>query len=97
MKNHDIDNTLGDTQFGTSLKDTKDGDLERGYSDAGPEGNYEGSLDPTVTYDFDDGKMERLEGGTLHPGHIEPDMYRARHGNYGFVRRPNDRSDVERN
>ncbi len=99
-RNRDIANTVGDTQFGSSLDDLAKGDLERGYFDAGPRGNYEGSLDPTVTYDYSDDGMERVEGGTLHAGMIEPDMFKATHGSkseYGFVRRPERGSDVERN
>lgn len=30
-------NTVGNTAFGSSLKDLEDGDLERGYFDATPE------------------------------------------------------------
>ena len=98
----DIQNTLGGTEFGSSLKDLKDGDLGRGYFNAEPEGNYEGSLDPSIVYDCSGPGLEceRLEGGTLHDGFIEPDMNRARHGDldeYGFLRRPENKSDVERN
>ena len=35
----EIQNTLGGTQFGSSLKDLSDSDLSRGYSDAIPEGS----------------------------------------------------------
>ena len=82
----DQQNTIGDTQFGTSLKDLEGGDLDRGYFDAGPEGpSYEG-------YPF------------IHAGYIEPDDYRETHmfddwsprTDAGFVRRPMNKSDVER-
>ncbi len=35
---NEIQNTLGGTQFGSSLKDLSDGDLSRGYFDANPDG-----------------------------------------------------------
>jgi len=44
--------------------------------------------------------MERVEGGTLHAGMIEPDGFRRKHGDigeFGFVRRPLHKTDVERN
>ena len=96
----EINATVGDTEFGTSLKDLEEGDLSRGYFAAGPEGNYEGSLDGDTYYTFDDGKMTEHHMGTKHAGHIEPDGYRETHGEhdeYGFVRRPTNGNDVERN
>ncbi|MGE0706095.1 MAG: hypothetical protein AB7I50_23335 [Vicinamibacterales bacterium] len=84
--------------FGSSLKGFGDADLERGYADARPRGNYEGSLDPTVVYDVgEDGQLIREEGGTLHPGQIEPDGFFEHPPYHGFVRRPVRRNDVERN
>ncbi len=85
--------SIGGTKFGTSLKDLDEGDFSRGYYDAAPEGNYEGSLE-----------ADGFEQGTLHAGFIEADGYRKSHGwddEYGFVRRPHygegDGGDVERN
>ncbi len=89
----DIRNTVGNTQFGSSLKDLEDGDLARGYFNAAPKGNYEASLmdrDEDMWGDY---------GGTLHPGQLEADGYREKHGTddeYGFVRRPRHRTDIER-
>ncbi len=96
----EINATLGDTKFGSSLKSLEDGDLHRGYFDAGPEGNYEGSLDPDTFYTFKDDKMIEHHAGTKHAGMIEADGYRETHGEldeYGFVRRPTRGGDVERN
>ena len=94
-------NTMHGTDLGSSVSGFSEADLARGFCDAGPRGNYEGSLDPTVTYDYDEhGDMIRLEGGTKHPGMLEPDMFKETHGalkEYGLVRRPERRSDVERN
>lgn len=75
--------------------------LADGFTDASPTGNYEGSLEPPVErYDFDEGKMETVpHPGTQWPGDLEPDGFEARHGEldqYGFLRRPMHRSDVER-
>lgn len=98
MERKDIRNTLGDADLGYLDGDVADGDLGRGYYDAGPRGNYEGSLDPTVTHWLTEDGIERREGGTLHPGQIEPDGYYPTHGDldqYGFVRRPRGRTDVE--
>ena len=53
----DIAATVGNTRFGTSLKDLDEGDLSRGYYDAAPEGNYEGSLDGDTYFTFKDGKI----------------------------------------
>ena len=96
----EIANTLDGTSFGTSLKDVKDGDLSDGFFNAAPVDNYEGSLDPDMYYEFDDdGHMTEHRAGTLHAGHIEADGFRATHGDndeYGFVRRPLNKSDVER-
>lgn len=97
---HDISKTLDGTAFGSSLKDLEAGDLTRGYSDGMAEGNYEGSLDPDISCVFTDSGFEEIRGGTKHAGHIEPDNNRARHGDldeYGFLRRPEHGSDVERN
>lgn len=81
----DIRNTLGGTQFGSSLKDLADGDLSRGY----------------FTEGFDDEYEEGVPAGPVrHPGHIESERYRPTHGLYdedGFVRRPLGKTDVERN
>lgn len=98
----EIKATLGDASLG-HLDDMADGDYSRGYFDAGPEGNYEGSLSADCYYEFpEDGPMVKHCAGTKHQGMIEPDGYRASHpgdlpGEYGFVRRPVRRSDVERN
>lgn len=82
---NDIANTVDGTQFGSSLKDLADGDLSRGY----------------FTQGFDDEYEEGVPAGPIrHPGHIESERYRETHGlneEYGFVRRPTYRSDVERN
>lgn len=96
----EITNTLDGTDFGTSLKDLKDGDLSDGYFNAAPAGNYEGSLDSDMYYEYDgDGGMTEHRAGTRHAGQIEADGFRATHGDndeYGFVRRPVRGSDVER-
>lgn len=102
-RDRDIQRTIGNTEFGGSLDDESDTDLERGYSDAMPASTYEGSLDPTVTYDYGDFDEPpvRVEGGTRHAGFLEPDDAPRRHhgdmGQFGFVRRPERKSDVERN
>lgn len=98
----DIARTLDGTAFGSSLKDLEDGDLTRGFSDAMPEGNYEGSLDPEIHHVWPDdgGPPKTYHCGTRHAGHIEPDCNRDTHGDlneYGFLRRPLHGSDVERN
>lgn len=81
---NDIQNTVGDTQFGSSLKDCEDGDLSRGYCTAG----------------FDERYEEDMPAGPVRiPGQMSSESYREEHGmhdEYGFVRRPNFRSDVER-
>ncbi len=96
----EITASVGDTKFGTSLKDLDEGDLSRGYYGAAPEDNYEGSLDGDTYLTFKDGKMTEHHAGTLHAGMIEADGYRSPHGaddEYGFVRRPTRGGDVERN
>lgn len=97
----EIKNTLGkDRRFGKGYDDVGAADLERGYFDAAPEGNYEGSLAPAQTvYDFETGEVTEKHVGTMHPGKLEPDGFVRTHGDqdqYGFVRRPMYRSDVER-
>ncbi len=93
--------TLGDADLGYLNDDVQDGDLSRGHYDAAPRGNYEGSLEPPMQiYDFDSGEVVEKHRGTRHAGHIEPDGFERTHGDqdqYGFVRRPTHRSDVERN
>lgn len=94
-----IQTTLGGTPIGGGRDDMESGDYSRGYYDAAPVGNYEGSLSPDVSYDFRDGKMIERKLGTLHPGMIEADGFVRTHGDmdeWGFVRRPTRRSDVER-
>lgn len=80
-----VKNTIGNTQFGSSLKDLEDGDLERGYFDASPESP---------------GYEENVPAGPVrHPEHIDSDQFQGEHGmhgEYGFVRRPLYRSDVDR-
>lgn len=97
---NEITNTVGDTGFGTSLNDVKDGDLSDGFFDAAPVDNYEGSLDSDKYYEFDDdGNMTEFRAGTKHAGQIEADGFRPTHGDlqeHGFVRRPLHKSDVER-
>ncbi len=96
----EISATLGGAKFGTSLKDLEEGDFSRGYYDAAPEGNYEGSLDGDTLLSFENGKITEHHMGTRHAGMIEPDGYRSPHGEddeYGFVRRPTRGGDVERN
>jgi hypothetical protein len=96
----EIRKTLGDADLGY-LDDVQEGDISRGYFAAAPEGNYEGSLDGDTYIEFDDdGKMTEHEAGTMHAGQLEADGYRGTHGNlgeYGFVRRPLHKTDVERN
>ena len=91
-------NTMRGTEPGGSACGMSQADLERGYCDATPRGNFEGSLDPSVVYVADGDEpfgYERLEAGTLHPGQIEPDGVNV-HENGGFLRRPEGRSDIER-
>ena len=76
-------------------------DCERGYSDGSPRGNYEGSLDTRKDWGWDAGSEAFVErsAGTLHAGQIEADGFRRTHGEmdeYGFVRRPTYKIDVER-
>ncbi len=94
----DIQNTL--RGFAAGGVEVRDGDYDRGYHDAAPVGNYEASLGDDVGYDFSDGKMTERKVGTMHAGQIEDDGYRAQHGDmdqFGFVRRPTHKTDVERN
>ena len=96
----EINRSIGGTKCGSSLKDLDEGDLGRGYYDAAPEGNYEGSLDGDTYFEMKDDKLIERHMGTKHAGHIEPDGYRGSHGEhaeYGFVRRPTRGGDVERN
>lgn len=85
----DIDGSLG-------RHDAKRGDLESGRFNAAPEGNYEGGL-----YDNKEDGLN-LPGiprhGTRHAGFLEADGFYESHGNeneYGFLRRPSYKSDVE--
>lgn len=100
-ENRDTRNTLGDADLGYLEGDVASGDLGRGFYDAAPRGNYEGSLEPPVpVYDFETGRVEERHEGTLHAGQIEPDGFVRNHGDmdqYGFVRRPYWKTDVERN
>ncbi len=64
----DISRTLGDAQLG-HLGDMEDGDFTKGFYDAAPEGNYEGSLSD--------------EMATIVPGNTESDAFRRTHGRYG--------------
>ncbi len=81
----EIQNTLGGTQFGTALKDLADGDLSRGYFDASPlPQNTEGYMAGEVHV------IDDLEGEGFRRTH-------GRYDEYGFVRRPTSRGDVERN
>lgn len=96
-RREETENTLRATNFGSSLDKLEGGDLERGYFDAGPKGNYESSLEHP---DNDGALFPVSRGGTRHAGHIEPDGYYKMHGTldqWGFVRRPNYKTDVERN
>ncbi len=98
-KRPEIHRSLGDASVG-HLKDMEAGDFDRGYFDAAPEGNYEGSLSSDCYYDLTEDGVERRCAGTKHPGMIEADGFRRTHGEddeYGFVRRPMHRHDVERN
>ena len=79
-------NTVGDTQFGTSLKDCEDGCLDRGYFDAAPEGNYEGY--PHVHAGFIDSEVFR-------ENHFFDDW--SPRTEAGYVRRVLHKGDVERN
>ena len=81
-----IARSVGDTQFGTSLKDVNDGDFDRGYSDGGPEGSpYEGY--PFVHAGF-------IESDDYRSVHKFDDW--SPRTDAGFVRRPTHKSDVER-
>ena len=97
----DLKNTLRGADLGKSAGDAKNDDLERGYYDAAPGDSYEGSLEPGMpVYDIDSGKVIEKHRGTMRPGSVEPDSdFERRHGQmdeYGFVRRPTYRGDVER-
>ena len=95
----DFDYLDGD-DFGNSHKKVARRDVLTGKPAAGPTGNYEGSLDPHRSIEFGPEGVTEFEGGTLHAGHIKPDGYRRRHGDndeHGFVRRPTQGGDVERN
>lgn len=85
-ENDDIKNTLrGSLPLGDTVKDLASGDLSRGY----------------FTQGFDDEFEEGQPAGPVrHQGHIENERFREDHGEhdeYGFVRRPLYRSDIERN
>lgn len=89
----EITNTVGDTDFGTSLKDTAEGDLSRGYYDASsPDGR---------TMNNNDGLRSEYED----TGEIAPDDDQ-RHYRWpeddddpGLIDRPglNSRTKVRRN
>ena len=76
-------------------------DMERGFTDAAPSGDYEGELGDDYRYVQDkDGNFVQEKVGTLHAGQIEPDGWQKEHAPqdmYGFVRRPTHKTDVERN
>ena len=97
----EIKNTIDGTNFGSSLKDLEYGDLSEGCWSAGPEGNYEGSLDSDRGLVCGkDGSFKTVSRGTRHAGHLEADGYYEKHGDldqWGFVRRPCYDTDVERN
>lgn len=95
----DTKNALaGATDLEKSRGDASQDDLDRGYYNGAPEGNYEGGLRDNA----EDGL--NLPGyprqGTRHAGYIQPDGFNATHGNegeYGFLRRPSYKSDIEPN
>lgn len=75
-KDGDIKKTLGDTEFGSSMKDLADGDMARGYFNAEPTSDYERSLEPKPKYawpmdDDDDGDV-----GFLHRPEYKGDVER---------------------
>ena len=99
MPNNDIKNSLKDADYAKASGDMGDGDWDRGYYDAAPEGNYEGSLGNDMSYSFANGEYTEAKKGSLDPGMIERNGFERTHGNqdeHGFVRRPLGRGDVER-
>lgn len=97
MANKDMRNTL---RGATGLAAT-DAEMERGWKDDVPTDSYEGSLDrPMPHYDMVSGEFTERHAGIEWAGELEPGSdYRRRHGmddEYGFVRRPMHRTDIER-
>jgi len=84
MSKDEFENTLGDTDFGTSLKDLSDGDLKEGYFDAFPDGNYERFSEGREDnpFSFDDRDHQKSHGRT---------------NEHGFVQRPGWKGSVDRN
>ena len=76
-------------------------ELDRGTVEATPSGDYEGELgDDRMWEQNADGEFVERKVGTLHQGQIEADGWQKNHApqdEYGFVRRPTRRYDVERN
>lgn len=98
----DVRNTLAGADVRNSTKDLKDGDLGRGFFDPAPTDSYEGSLDmPMTEFDMKTGEMREVHRGTIRPGQMEAESdFKRTHGmmdEYGFVRRPCCKGDVERN
>lgn len=82
----------------SSLGDAGQEEAATGRWDAGPEGNYEGGLRDNKEDGLSLPGTPRF--GTRHAGFIEADGFHREHGNeneYGFVRRPTYKSDIEPN
>lgn len=98
MKDTDITNTLrGSDPHGCGVGDV---DLARGFCDASPTGRYEG--DPTTEWEMQGDEFVEVERyrAPAEAGQIEATgTFESRHGDagqYGFVRRPVYRTDIER-
>lgn len=100
--NRDIKNTLaGSSDLEKSRGDASQDDLERGYYDGAPKGDYEAGLE-TRTDGLNMGMYSfETKRATRHAGFIEADStFKPKHGEddeYGFVRRPTHKSDLEPN
>jgi len=97
MANNDMRNTVrGQKGLAVSAAD-----MERGWIDETPKDSYEGSLTPPrLDWDADTGDFAERHQGIQWEGELESGSdFDRRHGmqdEYGFVRRPKHKTDVER-
>lgn len=90
-ENADIGRTLGDTDFGSSLKDFEPGDISRGFCGRDVEDGFERSNN--------DGRMLAYEENGHDPFEMDPD-YTEEEMRPGFLERPGQgysKSNVRRN
>lgn len=94
--------TINGADLSYMSDDVHRGDLDRGYFDAAPNTTY-GDRAPSSGRSADDGMTifpGDDQGPTRHSDMIEDDGFHRTHGSmeqYGFVRRPGYKTDIERN